>query len=194
LAVEPWWPAKGCHWHCGVDVGMPIGTRLLAARAGQAHLVSYGLLTISVSPTEADCYVHIDLAVVSVGTWVKRGQLIAYSGAKVPAGGSLTGPHLHFEVQTGPLNNPATSLDPIPVLEGAEMTPEQAAQLKALYDFLENGPPPAGAWHDAFAKLVTKADLAAAVKTIPQAQGGGLTDGQAGQLSGILQLLTRVFK
>lgn len=117
LNVEPYWPERHCFWHCGVDIGMATGTHLFAARQGLVSVVSYGLLVIHVG-LEADCYVHIDQACVIPGQWVVRGQLVAFSGAKIPAGGSLTGPHLHFEVQGGRLNNPSTSLNPIPILEG----------------------------------------------------------------------------
>lgn len=117
LVVEPYWQQAQCHWHCGVDVGMPTGTQLYAARAGRVAYVGYGLLIIQVTPQEADSYVHIDSAQVAVGAQVAVSQAIARSGARIPAGGSLTGPHLHFEVQAGALNKPATSLDPIPVLQ-----------------------------------------------------------------------------
>jgi murein DD-endopeptidase MepM/ murein hydrolase activator NlpD len=118
LIVEPWWNIADCHWHCGVDIGLNIGTPLYAARAGRVSALSYGILGIQVTGrTETDYYVHIDSSAVPFGAMVAQGALVAYSGAKVPAGGYLTGPHLHFEVNTGALNTPASSIDPIPVLQ-----------------------------------------------------------------------------
>lgn len=130
LSVEPWWSAKGCHWHCGVDIGLVKGSRLQAARAGKVACVGYGLLAIQVG-SELDWYVHIDRAVVRDGQVVTQNQLVAYSGDKVPSGGSLTGPHLHFEIQRGtfhvlasgalaPINVPETSIDPTQVLSGGD--------------------------------------------------------------------------
>jgi hypothetical protein len=94
---------------------MRTGTPLFAARSGTVAKVDFGLLGITVG-NQTDWYVHIDSAAVAKGHAVARGELVAHSGAKVPSGGSLTGPHLHFEVQTGRLNFPGTSIDPGPIL------------------------------------------------------------------------------
>jgi hypothetical protein len=98
---------------------MDVGTPLKAARAGAVKRVAFGLLAIRVG-AETDWYVHIDRAApgIAAGVQVQKGQLVAFSGAKVPAGGSLTGSHLHFERQSGALNHPATSIDPVPTLSG----------------------------------------------------------------------------
>jgi hypothetical protein len=118
LTVEPFWAhCLSKHFHCGIDVGMPVGTPLFAARSGTVAKISFGLLGITVGD-QTDWYVHIDSAAVARGHLVTAGDLIAHSGAKIPAGGSLTGPHLHFEVQAGRLNFPATSIDPEPILQG----------------------------------------------------------------------------
>ena len=50
------------------------------------------------------------------------------------------------------------------------MTATQAAQLNALYQFLEGGPPKAGAWHDAFAELVTSTQLGQAIADLKTAE------------------------
>ncbi len=133
LTVEPFWancPSK--HFHCGIDVGMPRGTPLFAARSGTVATVSVGLLGIRVGQ-QTDWYVHIDDATVPQGHGVIQGELIAHSGAKVPSGGSLTGPHLHFEVQAGRLNSPATSIDPKPILTGvSDLTKQEHDALMLL--------------------------------------------------------------
>src|SRR5258706_654822 len=39
VLVEPWDASRGCHFHCGVDIAMPVGTPLYAARAGTISFV-----------------------------------------------------------------------------------------------------------------------------------------------------------
>ena len=98
---------------------MATGTSLYAARAGVVSTIGQGNLCLTVGDNLRDWYLHISSAAVSVGAHVVTGQLIAYSGAvQVPGGPAPTGPHLHFEVQTGQLDVYATSLDPMPVLLG----------------------------------------------------------------------------
>jgi murein DD-endopeptidase MepM/ murein hydrolase activator NlpD len=116
-------PGGTVHWHCGIDIGLYF-VPLNAARPGKVIYESYGLLCVQVGG-ELDWYVHIDRADVAVGADVIQGQHIAVSGNKVPAGGSLTGPHLHFETRSGPLwlssglnINIPTGNDPVPVLGG----------------------------------------------------------------------------
>src|SRR6266705_6592047 len=144
--VEPWWNVADCWWHCGDDIGdMPIGTPLYAARAGRIANVGWGQLGLAASGTnQTDWYIHIDRAATAVGHNVARGELIAYSGNKVPSGGATIGPHLHFEVQTAAppwYNRPATSVDPVPILvptftlgsgQGDAMTAEEAAEALTL--------------------------------------------------------------
>jgi hypothetical protein len=120
LTVEPYYPPCSTrHKHCGVDIGMVVNTPLYAARAGMVINITYGLVGVQVGP-ETDWYVHVDRAAPQLrfGQPVAKGELTAYSGNKVPAGGSLTGPHLHFETQAGRLNNPQTAIDPVPILTG----------------------------------------------------------------------------
>ncbi len=106
--------------HRGIDIGMPVGTPLFAARTGTVWTVGVGYLAISVDGTnQRDWYLHIDSTPLGVGNRRGQGQPVAFSGAKqVPGGPPITGPHLHFEVQTGQLDVYATSLDPAPVLAG----------------------------------------------------------------------------
>lgn len=132
-------------FHCGIDVGdLGIGWPLQAARSGVVVSVGWGQLGILVG-AETDWYIHIDRSAVSLGQRVTRGQLVAYSGGKVPSGGVIYGAHLHFEVQTAtpPLyNRPLTSVDPEDVLTGLfsggsgalgdEVDPHLLAQLMYL--------------------------------------------------------------
>lgn len=105
--------------HRGIDIGMAAGTPLWAARAGRATAVGPGYLCLEVGFNLRDWYLHIISAMVALGAFVQTDELAAYSGAvQVPGGPPPTGPHLHFEVQTGHLDDYATSLDPVPVLTG----------------------------------------------------------------------------
>jgi hypothetical protein len=106
--------------HRGIDIGLLTGTRLFAARSGLVTVATYWGVAIAVDGTnQTDWYLHIDRADTRYGWRAEHGAQIALSGATpVPGGPAPTGPHLHFEVQTGHLDVWATSLNPIPVLTG----------------------------------------------------------------------------
>ena len=55
-------------------------------------------------------YAHASKVLVSVGTRVRQGQLIARVGST----GRATGPHLHFEVRKG-----EATIDPMSLIPGA---------------------------------------------------------------------------
>lgn len=98
--------------HDGVDIGVPVGTPVYAAAAGEVVTSKY-YLTGNYDGSYRDGYgnyVMIDHGdyytlyghlqykkVVSVGQSVSKGQLIAYTAST----GNSTGPHLHFEVRKG---------------------------------------------------------------------------------------------
>ncbi len=83
--------------HGGIDLAAPKGTPVHAANTGRVVLARHlylpgktviidhglGIYTI---------YAHLSRFEVREGQWVKRGQVIALSGAT----GRVTGPHLHF--------------------------------------------------------------------------------------------------
>jgi hypothetical protein len=106
--------------HRGIDIGCPTGTQLYAARAGTVTTAAYWGVAIKVDGTnQTDWYLHIKTHSVNGGQHVKRGQAVAtVDTTPVPGGPLPTGPHLHFEVQTGQLDVYATSLDPVTVLDG----------------------------------------------------------------------------
>lgn len=105
----PSYPGGGRH--DGVDIGVPIGTPVYAAAAGEVVTSKY-YLTGNYAGSYADGYgnyVMIDHGdyytlyghlqykqVVRVGQSVSKGQLIAYTAST----GNSSGPHLHFEVRT----------------------------------------------------------------------------------------------
>lgn len=96
--------------HDGVDIGVPVGTPVYAAAAGEVVVSKY-YLTGNYDGSYKDGYgnyVMIDHGdyytlyghlqykkVVSAGQSVSKGQLIAYTAST----GNSTGPHLHFEVR-----------------------------------------------------------------------------------------------
>ncbi|MEU6553750.1 transglycosylase family protein [Streptomyces sp. NPDC046915] len=99
--------AAGSHWskgyHTGVDFLVPTGTSVKAVAAG--HVVaagwggSYGYqVVIRHSDGRYSQYAHLSAISVKAGQSVGEGQRIGRSGAT----GNVTGPHLHFEVRTGP--------------------------------------------------------------------------------------------
>ncbi|WP_328672898.1 transglycosylase family protein [Streptomyces sp. NBC_00328] len=99
--------ATGSHWskgyHTGVDFPVPTGTSVAAVAAG--HVVSSGWggsfgyqVVIRHADGRYTQYGHLSAISVKSGQSVVAGQRIGRSGST----GNSTGPHLHFEVRTGP--------------------------------------------------------------------------------------------
>lgn len=89
--------------HNGIDIGVYSGTPVYSAGDGYVAGVGYNYargnwVMIKHADNLYTFYQHLRSSVVSTGSSVKRGQLIAYSGNT----GISSGPHLHFEVRTGP--------------------------------------------------------------------------------------------
>lgn len=102
----------GAKFHRGVDIAMPAGRDVPAARAGRVTFAGeqggYGL-TVVVNHGDgiATRYAHLSELHVRAGDGVAEGQTIAQSGAT----GRVTGAHLHFEVlQDGEPVDPAAGL------------------------------------------------------------------------------------
>lgn len=89
------------HLHTGVDFATPIGTPVYATADGVVNAASFStggygyLVKIDHSLGFMTYYAHLSKIAVQKGMFVKRGQLIAYSGNT----GNSTGPHLHYEVR-----------------------------------------------------------------------------------------------
>jgi murein DD-endopeptidase MepM/ murein hydrolase activator NlpD len=86
-------------FHQGIDLAVPIGSDVPAARGGTVSfagdLPGYGLtVVINHDARLATRYAHLSALDVRAGDEVAAGQTIAQSGAT----GRATGPHLHFEV------------------------------------------------------------------------------------------------
>ncbi|NEP16784.1 MAG: M23 family metallopeptidase [Leptolyngbya sp. SIO4C1] len=97
-------PIFGEHrFHAGTDFGAPMGTPVLATRAGQVtaaeFLGGYGL-TVILRHNEDDLdlesrYAHLSQLLVQPGEWVEKGEVVGLVGST----GNSTGPHLHFELR-----------------------------------------------------------------------------------------------
>lgn len=87
--------------HQGIDIGVSVGTSVVAAMEGKVSLVSdkgeYGVHVKIVNKDITTIYAHCSKILVKEGATVKKGQKIALSGNT----GKTTGPHLHFEVRRG---------------------------------------------------------------------------------------------
>lgn len=98
--------------HKGVDFRAPTGTPIPAAGAGRVIARSYNrghgnFVKIRHNGTFETLYAHMSKFAkgVNVGTTVRQGQIIGYSGST----GLSTGPHLHYEViKNGVHVNPLT--------------------------------------------------------------------------------------
>jgi hypothetical protein len=105
----PLWSATG---HGGIDYGVSTGTAVVAAADGT---VSYNdgkalgqVIRITHAGGYATQYAHLSRKTAPVGTSVKQGEIIGYSGN---TGTQSSGPHLHFELwQGGGRVNPAPFL------------------------------------------------------------------------------------
>ncbi|MGA5643349.1 peptidoglycan DD-metalloendopeptidase family protein [Streptomyces cinereoruber] len=102
-------------YHTGIDFSAGIGTPIRAVGPGKvvsaSRVAAYGRQVII---RHADGmytqYAHMSELKVSAGDTVKGGQVIGLSGAD----GNVDGPHLHFEVRTGP--GYGTDISPLPYL------------------------------------------------------------------------------
>ena len=99
---------RGYRWHYGMDLDLETGDSVKTVFDGVVRIQAwdgggYGnyILVRHYNGLET-VYGHLSKALVTVGTFVKAGQLIGYGGST----GRSTGSHLHFEVryQGNPIN------------------------------------------------------------------------------------------
>lgn len=91
---------KTQRYHAGIDIGVPMGSTIVAAEAGTVVTATYNpggygnYVVISHGSGVSTLYAHNSSLCVSVGQKVSRGQKIANAGST----GLSSGPHCHFEV------------------------------------------------------------------------------------------------
>jgi murein DD-endopeptidase MepM/ murein hydrolase activator NlpD len=107
-------PGNGCaHYHNGIDLVAPYGTKVKAAAAGTVVYVGWNwadgadpawVVVIAHSGSLKTWYAHMQpKRPVSVGQTVKKGTVIGYEGST----GNSTGAHLHWMVEfNGAFVNP----------------------------------------------------------------------------------------
>jgi murein DD-endopeptidase MepM/ murein hydrolase activator NlpD len=87
-------------YHSGVDLGVPLGTPVLATHSGQViyagwSTIGYGWLVIIQNGHYITYYAHNTSFNVAQYQYVKAGQVISFSGST----GNSTGPHVHYETR-----------------------------------------------------------------------------------------------
>ncbi len=89
-------------YHSGIDIAVPAGTPVLAPADGVVILASDhpfllegNLLMIDHGMGLNSALMHLSRIIVTAGQVVKRGQVVAYSGAT----GRVTGAHLHWTLR-----------------------------------------------------------------------------------------------
>ncbi|MEU2829246.1 LysM peptidoglycan-binding domain-containing M23 family metallopeptidase [Streptomyces lavendulae] len=102
-------------YHTGVDFIASTGTTVKAVGAGTVVSAGWGgaygnEVVIRHADGKYSQYGHLSQLSVSVGQSVTAGQRIGLSGAT----GNVTGPHLHFEIRTGP--SYGSDIDPLAYL------------------------------------------------------------------------------
>lgn len=114
--------------HHGVDVAMPVGTELVAPADGEVVHKGSGAsggftLILKHAVDLYTVYYHLAKpSMLSVGTQVRAGQLIAYSGDT----GLSSGPHLHWECRRS--KKWGDTFDPLDVLDLNRTEPEPAPE------------------------------------------------------------------
>ncbi|GAA2500430.1 peptidoglycan DD-metalloendopeptidase family protein [Streptomyces gobitricini] len=102
-------------YHTGVDFAVPTGTAVKAVASGRVISAGWGgsygyQVVIRHEDGRYSQYAHLSALTVREGQRVTSGQRIARSGST----GNSTGPHLHFEVRTGP--GYGSDIDPLAYL------------------------------------------------------------------------------
>ena len=103
-------------YHTGADFAVDKGTEIQAIGPGVVLSSGWGgpygnQVVIQHPDNRYSQYAHFSALHVRAGSRVKGGQVIGLSGAT----GNVTGPHLHFEVRTGP--SYGSDIDPIKFLK-----------------------------------------------------------------------------
>lgn len=87
-------------YHSGMDIGVPLGTPVLATMSGTVTFagwsdIGYGYLVIIQNQQFITYYAHNTSFNVTVNQYVTKGSIVSYSGST----GNSTGPHVHYETR-----------------------------------------------------------------------------------------------
>jgi murein DD-endopeptidase MepM/ murein hydrolase activator NlpD len=111
--------ASGANWssgsHTGIDFPVATGTSVKAITSGTVVTAGWGgaygnQVVIKHADGHYSQYGHMSSLSVSAGQTVTAGRQVGLSGAT----GNATGPHLHFEIRTGPAYG--SDIDPVAYL------------------------------------------------------------------------------
>ncbi|MFF9425101.1 transglycosylase family protein [Streptomyces sp. NPDC014746] len=102
-------------YHTGVDFPVPTGTSVKAVAGGRVVSAGWGgaygyQIVVRHDDGRYSQYAHLSALTVREGQRVHAGQRIARSGST----GNSSGPHLHFEIRTGP--GYGSDIDPLAYL------------------------------------------------------------------------------
>jgi len=91
--------AGASSYHKGIDIAVPTGTSVIAAKGGTVTTASYqsaagNYIMVYHGNSTYTVYMHLSAIHVSVGQKVSQGEVIGAAGST----GVSTGPHLHFGV------------------------------------------------------------------------------------------------
>lgn len=126
--------------HKGVDLAAPLGTPIKATGDGRIKLIEavsgYGnMVKIDHNKKYSTVYAHLlkFKKGLSVGSYVKRGDIIGYVGQT----GTATGPHCHYEfhINKQPKNPTTVDLpkaDPVPKIELAQFKANALNRLASM--------------------------------------------------------------
>lgn len=118
--------AGGSNWssglHTGIDFTVPTGTTIRSLTSGTVVSAGWGgrygnQIVIRHADGRYSQYAHLSQMSVTANDKVSAGQKIGRSGAT----GNVTGPHLHFEIRTGPAYG--SDINPLPYLRQHGVTP-----------------------------------------------------------------------
>lgn len=105
--------------HCGIDIGTPIGSSIVASHNGVVGKISMdasssqGILIRLDAGNVHTLYQHLSKVLVTIGQVVSAGDIIALSGMT----GNCSGPHLHFGLYLNGTNYYDNAVDPKPYLK-----------------------------------------------------------------------------
>ncbi|GHC98746.1 hypothetical protein GCM10010313_08100 [Streptomyces violarus] len=108
-------------YHTGVDFPVPTGTSIRSVAAGSVVSAGWGgsfgyQVVVRHGDGRYSQYAHLSAISVRDGQTVTAGQRLGRSGST----GNSSGPHLHFEVRTGP--GFGTDVDPVAYLRAGGVT------------------------------------------------------------------------